>query len=160
MIMSELDIPLWVLTGALVVMTFFVWRATDKVAKSTDAVGRASKEVGEYPVMPRFEVTKHTKQTLENESYDNYNFHFVNVGLGDGYNIQVEMKSDEMSSDLPPPFTLRKDNFVTLQKSVKKGHKIVQFFVKFESVYGTEYSRKILYEISDDKEDKFRIIKI
>lgn len=158
--MSESDIPLWILTGALVIMTFFVWRSTNKVAKSTDAVGKATKEVGEYPVMPRFEITKHEKHILENQDYDQYGFHFINLGLGDAFNIQVEMKSDETSTTIPSPFNLKKEHFVKLEKSVKKDSKVVQFNIKFESVYGTEYSRKILYEISDDKEDKFRIIKI
>lgn len=140
------DISIIISTCAVAVFTFFLWRSTNKVAEATKAVKEATREVASYTIMPHFSIYEYRLEK-QGEEYDQFEFRIVNDGLGDAFNINLEIKSSEMSSSIWPTFKLSKDYTHIVGDSVKKNSQNVNFKIKFEDVAGNRHERALSFKI-------------
>jgi len=157
--MEPIEILTLMLTGAVAVSTFLVWRATrgvalatQNVAEATEATKQTMKEVGSYSIMPHLSIESIGVKEKE-QTYDVFEFKIANDGNGDAFNMRMEISSDEISTTVIPPFNLPRGNPIFKRHSVKKESKLIHFKIIFEDLAGNPHERIIDVSLTDRRPD-------
>lgn len=136
-------------SGAVAFATFLLWKATKKIANATNATNDMAREVGTYSIIPRFELIHHERK--QQDGYHQYAVKIINNGKDTAYNVKIETNSNNLSSTAHVPFNLPVRYQIWIAESVKPDEKIIHFKIDFEDVAGNHHTRKLDYEITNEK---------
>lgn len=134
---------------AVAVATFLLWKATKKIAKATNATNDMAREVGTYSIIPRFELIHHERK--QEDGYHQYAVKIINNGKDTSYNVKIKTNSNNQSSSTHVSFNLPVGWKIWIAQSVKPDEKIIHFKIDFEDVAGNHHTRKLDYEITNEK---------
>lgn len=144
--MSETDSVLQIFTVAstiaVAIATFLVWKATSKVADAT-------KETTKLTIMPRISVINHSKQESDNE-HDHYTFIFRNEGVGNAFDVKIEIKHKNGKSVFPVlnTFPVNAGHRVE-DNSVDKDANEVEFKISYKDHADNQYLREFTYSLEN-----------
>ena len=140
--MSEADIATWVLTGAVAVATFLVYRATKQVATTT-------KEIGKLAIMPRVTIIGHNKIGTD-ETHDHYEFSLKNNGKENAFDVQIEILH-KGGSTVPKTISVigaaAADRVI--DKSIDKDARSVNYKISYRDIADNPYTREYSYNIKE-----------
>lgn len=144
------NLPTWILTGALVIVTILVWLATKKVAVATSQVANATKEMSKTTIKPRPTIIYH-KQIGEDQEHHHYQFFVKNFGLGDALNVIIETVDKKGSAIQPTIPRLRSNQIITFKATnVERSKDPVTIKIKYNDVMDNPYTEQIDYDIAND----------
>ncbi len=148
--MVESDIPLWILTAALAGVTLLVWRATMKVAEATKQVAVATKEMTRTTVKPRPTIIHHQKKG-EDAEHHHYQFIIKNLGIGDAFDVDIEVLDKSGSSHNPTiPRLKRNQSMAFNANNVHRSKDPITIKISYKDVMDYQYSETIEYDIGND----------
>jgi len=148
--MPEADIAIWVLTGALVGVTLLVWRATSNVAKATEKVAEATIQMSKTSIRPRPSIIYH-KKVGEDDEHHHYQFIIRNQGLGDAFDVRIEI-FDKKGSSCPVPIPrLRSNQRIGFKATnIERSKNPVKMKIKYKDLMDYPYSDEFEYDIGND----------
>lgn len=142
--MAEYDIPTLILTGAVALTTFFVYRATKAIAKATT-------EVGAYSIRPRISVVGHTKIGSD-DKHNFYEFRFLNNGVGNAFDLSISIfhTNGATLSPITSSLGINASPPRVIDKTIDKDTKGVKFKISYRDLADHPYVQEFYYSLDDD----------
>lgn len=142
--MVEYDIPTWILTGAIALTTFFVYRATKAMAKT-------AKEVGAYSIRPRISIAGCVKIGNDND-HDFYEFSFLNNGVGNAFDLQITISHKGGSTTFPITRSLGINASPprATDKSIDKDTTEVKLKISYRDIADNPYTQEFSYNLKEN----------